>query len=142
MKVRIPGWVRNQVVPSDLYEYTDGKRLGYTVTVNGKAVKEASITDDGYYTIMRNWKRGDKVAVHFDMQPRTVSANGKRWSADKGMVSVERGPIVYCAEWPDNNFDIMSTLINPESEIRRCGAQRHALRHQRTEDGCPDTGFR
>jgi DUF1680 family protein len=111
MKVRIPGWVRNQVVPSDLYEYTDGKRLGYTVTVNGKAVKEASITDDGYYTIMRNWKRGDKVAVHFDMQPRTVRANGKV-SADKGMVSVERGPIVYCAEWPDNNFDIMSTLIN------------------------------
>jgi DUF1680 family protein len=111
MKVRIPGWVRNQVVPSDLYEYTDGKRLGYTVTVNGKAVKEASITDDGYYTIMRNWKRGDKVAVHFDMQPRTVRANGKV-NADKGMVSVERGPIVYCAEWPDNNFDIMSTLIN------------------------------
>lgn len=81
------------------------------MTVNGKNVKEAGITDDGYYTITRNWKRGDKVAVHFDMQPRTVRANGKV-SADKGMVSVERGPIVYCAEWPDNNFDIMSTLIN------------------------------
>ena len=24
MKIRIPGWVRNQVVPSDLYTYTDG----------------------------------------------------------------------------------------------------------------------
>ena len=24
MKVRIPGWVQNQVVPSDLYMYTDG----------------------------------------------------------------------------------------------------------------------
>ena len=31
MKIRIPGWVRNQVVPSDLYTYSDGKRLIYTV---------------------------------------------------------------------------------------------------------------
>lgn len=34
MKIRIPGWVRSQVVPSNLYQYTDGKRLGYTITVN------------------------------------------------------------------------------------------------------------
>ena len=27
MKIRIPGWVRNQVVPSDLYTYSDGKRF-------------------------------------------------------------------------------------------------------------------
>ena len=30
MKIRIPGWVRGQVVPSDLYRYSDGKRLGYS----------------------------------------------------------------------------------------------------------------
>ena len=34
MKIRIPGWVRNQVVPCDLYTYSDGKRLSYTVKVN------------------------------------------------------------------------------------------------------------
>ena len=39
MKIRIPGWVRNQVVPSNLYQYTDGKRLGYTVTVNGQTLR-------------------------------------------------------------------------------------------------------
>jgi DUF1680 family protein len=111
MKVRVPGWVRNNVVPSDLYEYTDGKRLGYSVTVNGKTVATASLTADGYYTISRKWKQGDVVSVHFDMQPRTVRANNKV-EDDKGMVSVERGPIVYCAEWPDNKFDIMSTLMN------------------------------
>ena len=42
LKVRIPGWVRGQVVPSDLYTYSDGKRLKYTVKVNGEAVQNAA----------------------------------------------------------------------------------------------------
>ena len=110
MKIRIPGWVRNQVVPSNLYQYSDNKRLGYSVKVNGQEVA-AQLTEDGYYTISRKWKRGDKVQIHFDMEPRTVRANNKV-EADRGMVSVERGPLVYCAEHPDNNFDIMGALLN------------------------------
>ena len=110
MKIRIPGWVRNQVVPSNLYQYSDNKRLGYSVKVNGQEVA-AQLTEDGYYTISRKWKKGDKVQIHFDMEPRTVRANNKV-EADRGMVSVERGPLVYCAEHPDNNFDIMGALLN------------------------------
>ncbi len=110
MKIRIPGWVRNRVVPSNLYEYTDGKTLNYSVSVNGEAVTSA-LTPDGYCTINRKWKKGDRIQIHFDMQPRTVRANG-RVSADRGMVAIERGPIVYCTEFPDNNFDIMSALVN------------------------------
>ncbi len=116
LKIRVPGWVRNQVVPSDLYSYTDGKRPGYKILVNGKEVSDASLTEDGYFTINRKWKKGDKVSVHFDMEPRTVRANQKV-EADRGMVSFERGPIVYCAEWPDNDFDIMSALVNQEPNI-------------------------
>ena len=65
LKVRIPGWVRNQVVPSDLYTYSDNVRLGYSVKVNGEEVK--SELKDGYFCIDRKWKKGDKVEVHFDM---------------------------------------------------------------------------
>ena len=114
MKIRIPGWVRNQVVPSNLYQYTDGKRLGYTVTVNGSVV--GAISADGYYTINRKWKKGDKLQIHFDMEARTVRANNKV-EADRGMVSIERGPIVYCAEHPDNSFDIMGALINQNPQF-------------------------
>ena len=116
LKIRIPGWVRNQVVPSNLYQYTDGKRLGYTIKVNGQDAA-ASVTDDGYYTITRKWKKGDKVQIHFDMEPRTVRANNKV-EADRGMVSIERGPLVYCAEHPDNNFDIMGALINQNPQFK------------------------
>lgn len=112
LKIRIPGWVKNRPVPSNLYSYSDNERPQYKVTVNGKDCSAyASLTDDGYYTITRKWKKGDKVQVHFDMIPRTVRANDKV-EQDRGMISVERGPIVYCAEWPDNNFDIMHTLVN------------------------------
>ena len=110
MKLRIPGWVRNQVVPSDLYTYTDGKRLSYQVKVNSE-LQEAELGADGYFTVTRQWKKGDKVELHFDMEPRVVKANA-RVEADRGRVAVERGPLVYCAEWPDNDFDVLSVLLN------------------------------
>jgi hypothetical protein len=116
MKIRIPGWVRGQVVPSNLYQYYDNKRLGYAVKVNGREVA-GDLTQDGYYTIDRKWKKGDKIQIHFDMEPRTVRANQKV-AADRGMVSVERGPLVYCAEHPDNCFDIMCALINQTPQFR------------------------
>ena len=114
MKVRVPGWVRGQVVPSNLYEYTDGKRLGYSISVNGEKVEGE--LQNGYFCINRKWKKGDVVRVHFDMEPRTVKANYKV-EADRGRISVERGPIVYCAEWPDNDFDVLSILMNREPKF-------------------------
>lgn len=116
MKIRIPGWVRNQVVPSDLYTYSDGKRPGYSVKVNGEAVTSA--LEQGYFTIERKWKKGDCVELQLDMEVRTVKANGKV-EADRGRIAVERGPIVYCAEWPDNSFNVLSLLMNqhPQFEV-------------------------
>jgi DUF1680 family protein len=99
MMIRIPGWVRNQVVPSDLYKYDDNVKLGYMISVNGKNV-EGNI-DKGYVKIARDWKKGDVISIHFDMQPRIVVANNKV-ADDKGKVAIERGPLVYCAEWADN----------------------------------------
>jgi DUF1680 family protein len=51
--------------------------------------------------INRNWKKGDVVRIHFDMPVRTVVAS-PCVSDDRGRVAVERGPLVYCTEWADN----------------------------------------
>ena len=99
LMLRIPGWVRGQVVPSDLYEFADGKQLGYTIKVNGKPLTIAD--QNGYVVIDRKWKKGDVVSLHFDMEPRLVKAN-RKVTDDRGMVAVERGPLVYCAEDKDN----------------------------------------
>ena len=115
LKVRIPGWVRGDVVPSDLYSYVDGKHPGYTVTVNGVPVESA--LEQGYFTISRKWKKGDKVVVHFDLEPRVVKAHAEV-KADVGRIAVERGPVVYCAEWPDNpGFSVRSVLMNQEPQF-------------------------
>jgi hypothetical protein len=100
MLVRIPGWVQNQVVPSDLYSFSDDILSDYEVTVNGQPVRGE--LQNGYLVINRNWKKNDVVRIHFDMPVRTVIAN-PRVSDDRGRVAVERGPLVYCAEWSDNN---------------------------------------
>ncbi len=120
LKLRVPGWVKGNVVPSDLYSYTDGKQLKYTCSLNGQSLQDtegAELTTDGYLTInSRKWKKGDKIQLHFDMEPRTVRADN-RVEADRGMVSIERGPLVYCAEWPDNDFDIHSVLLNQKPQL-------------------------
>ncbi len=99
--VRIPGWVRNQVVPSDLYKYSDAEKPAYSVTVNGKAV-EADLDANKGYLPVQNIRKGDVIRIHFDMPVRTVVAN-KNVADDKGKVAVERGPLVYCAEAVDNS---------------------------------------
>lgn len=114
MMVRLPGWVQNVVVPSNLYAFNDGKRLSYSVKLNGKKIEP--VIKDGYISIDRKWKKGDKVELSLDMEPRIVRANAKVES-DKGRVSVERGPIVYCAEWPDNDFDVRTVFMNREPKF-------------------------
>lgn len=107
--VRIPGWLRGQVVPSDLYRFADNQKSSYLIFVNGKMVE--GTLDKGYFVIDRNWKSGDRVRIHFDMAPRTVVANSKV-AADQGRVAVERGPLVYCAETADNKDGVLHVVIN------------------------------
>lgn len=110
LKLRVPGWVRGEVAPGELYKYADGKSLGYKVLVNGEEV--SSELDKGYFTITRSWKKGDKVSLHLDMEPRVVTAR-EEVEADRGRIAVERGPIVYCAEAADNSFPVRSVLMSP-----------------------------
>lgn len=109
LNIRIPGWVRNSVLPSDLYSYDDDQKPSYSVLVNGEPAQGELA--DGYLGINRRWKKGDVVEIHFDMLPRVVKANG-RVEANRGRVAVERGPLVYCAEWTDNDFDVHSVILN------------------------------
>jgi DUF1680 family protein len=114
LKIRIPGWVRGKPVPSDLYAYADDKQLSYSVKVNGATVE--STLDKGYFTVRRQWRKGDAVEVHFDMVPRTVKADD-RVAADRGKIAVECGPVVYCGEEADNKFDIFSVLFSRKPEF-------------------------
>jgi len=114
LKLRIPGWVRGEVTPGGLYSFADDKQTAYSVTVNGETVD--GTLDSGYVTVERNWKAGDQVRIHLDMEPRLVKAD-ERVEADRGRLAVEKGPIVYCAEWADNSFPTLETVLNPARPI-------------------------
>lgn len=119
MKVRIPGWVRGEVVPSDLYRFADKKKTDYSVKVNGETVDGE--LENGYLAISRRWKKGDVVELSLDMTPRLVAANEKV-ADDRGKMAVERGPLVYCAEWSDNeNIDLFSVLLPREAQLAVTG---------------------
>lgn len=108
MNIRIPGWVRNTPVPGDLYRYADNLTPTWSVKVNGNDAGDE--LRDGYLVVDRKWKKGDVLTIHFDMPVRTVAAN-EAVADDRGRVAVERGPLVYCAEWPDNDFNIHTILL-------------------------------
>ena len=123
LMLRIPGWVRGEVVPSNLYEYAKGKYMDYSVTVNGKPLSTDThhptpITENGYVVIDRKWKKGDVVSLHFDIKPRLVKAN-PRVADDRGKLAVERGPLVYCAEDKDNaGINLRHLLISPSGNMQ------------------------
>ena len=132
LNLRIPGWVQGQAVPGDLYRYADDKTLGYEVCVNGEPVSGEA--KQGYFYINRRWKKGDEVTVRFDMEPRIVQAN-EQVAADRGCVAVERGPLVYCAEWADNDFDVHRVLMNrkPCFEVTACPDLLGGIHRLKTE---------
>ena len=115
LKLRIPGWARGEVVPSDLYTFADDTSADlWSVSVNGSPV-EAGL-EKGYATISRRWKAGDEVTLSLTLRPHFVAAN-PAVEADRSRLAVENGPIVYCAEWPDNTVNPLEAVISSSDTL-------------------------
>lgn len=73
LKVRLPDWAE-----------------GASVTVNDSALPALSkaTTPDGFYSIRRNWRSGDRVEISFAMKPRVT-----HWYHNSA--AFERGPLVF-----------------------------------------------
>jgi DUF1680 family protein len=113
LKIRFPGWALNEALPGGLYKFTDQNNETIKLSVNGEDSKIALV--DGYGVISRKWESGDKVEVDFPMPVRTVIAD-KRVKEDTDKIAVQRGPVIYCAEWPDNNTgNVLNYLINKDA---------------------------
>jgi hypothetical protein len=97
LRLRIPGWVQQTPVASDLYTFTDAPAQ-WSVKVNGYTTQAEVV--DGYATIQRAWKEGDEVTLRLPMDVRRIQAN-EHVADDQGKLAIERGPIVYCLEGID-----------------------------------------
>ena len=112
VKVRIPGWARGEAVPSDLYRFADKVDEPVVLKVNGKAAPMK--LDKGYATLQREWKKGDVITLSLAMPVRRLLAN-EQVAADRGRIALQRGPIIYCAEWPDNPNGKVRNLMLPDN---------------------------
>jgi DUF1680 family protein len=113
LNVRIPGWARNEVVPSDLYEFHNQIAETTTIKINGKV--SALKINQGYSALKRQWKPGDIVELNLPMPVRRVLANTKV-EDDTGKVALQRGPLVYCVEWPEIKEGHVVNLLLPDKE--------------------------
>jgi len=117
VKLRIPGWARNQPLPGALYAYADRIDRQPTLAINGKSV--SAVPDaKGYVSLSREWNNGDLVEIEFPVEARRVTADQKV-PQDRRRLAVERGPIVYCAEWPDvDGGRVLDLLLEANAELK------------------------
>jgi len=111
--VRIPGWADNRAIASDLYKFANQSDKKVEIKINGQAANYTM--KNGYAVLSRTWKKGDVVEVSLPMEVRRVVANEKL-KDDIGKIALQRGPIVYCAEWTDNNGKA-SNIIMPANAV-------------------------
>ena len=116
INVRIPGWAREEPVPGDLYRFLERSAAAPVLRVNGSAVP--LVLEKGYVRIARAWKSGDVIDLTLPMPVRRVIAHEKV-EDDTGRVALQRGPIVYAAEWPDNpNARVRNIVLSDSSRMR------------------------
>jgi len=117
IKLRVPGWARNQPVPGGLYSYLDKVDKQTRVSINGNALT-ATIDKSGYISLDRNWKGGDVVEVEFPLEVRKIIADPKV-KENRGRMAIERGPVVYCCEWADAaDGHVLDLLFDAKAELK------------------------
>ena len=98
--LRIPGWCS-----------------AYTVNLCGEPCQGEFV--DGYLYLTRIWGDGDEIDLSFEMPVSLMRAN-PRIRKDAGLVTLMRGPIVYCLEEADNGQDLhLIHGIRPETACVR-----------------------
>jgi DUF1680 family protein len=91
LQLRIPGWCR-----------------GAELAVNGQSQPVAPV--DGYAALRRVWQPGDKVLLTLPMPIERMRAD-PRVATAAGKVALQRGPVVYCLEEPDNGADLAALSL-------------------------------
>ncbi len=94
LSLRIPAWCPNA-----------------SLRINGEPI-ETSTPPGSYAGITRQWQPGDVVTLDLPMPARLIQAH-PLIDTTRGAAAIQRGPVLYCVEQVDHNFDIMTAQIDP-----------------------------
>ncbi|OJY95847.1 MAG: six-hairpin glycosidase [Sphingobacteriales bacterium 40-81] len=112
LHIRIPGWALNKPVPGDLYS-TEQTPDNVQLLLNDKTVPVNM--QKGFAVLTRKWKKGDKVTLILPITAKRILANDKV-DADKNRFALQRGPLVYCLEGPDNKDSAVMNIVVKKDE--------------------------
>lgn len=123
LMIRIPSWnASGGPFPGSPYFYRENEDVGYTLSVNGRLLRPGK-TENGYITLNRRFRAGDRVTLSLDMPVRRICTD-TRVEANRGRVALARGPVLYALEGADNPFDVLHMVLPPGSKVtpeRRAG---------------------
>ncbi len=132
LKIRIPGWSQNTVIPGDLYTFDKKINNPINITVNGKTYSYT--LDKGYAVIEKKWKKGDIVSFDLHMTPRVVLADEKV-KDDNNKMALQYGPIMYVAEWPDMEGEKVLNLVVDKDQTFNIKKENNLLNGVNTLNG-------
>jgi DUF1680 family protein len=108
VKLRLPGWAKEEPVPGGLYRFAGKSTEKFTLLLNGKVVTYTE--ENGYLTITRAWEKGDQLQFSLPMEVRKLVAR-QEVTANEDRIAIQRGPLVYCVEGADNNGKAWNILV-------------------------------
>lgn len=111
--LRVPTWSGEKFVPGELYDYADENGAKVVARINGRKVRSEIV--NGFIPVRREWKAGDRVELELPM-PIRYSVADERVEADRGRVCITRGPLVFCAEEPDNAEQVSGYVVDKVGE--------------------------
>ncbi|MFC6103307.1 glycoside hydrolase family 127 protein [Olivibacter domesticus] len=113
--VRIPGWAQGDPLPSNLYR-ENAVVLPAVLKLNGKQIDYT--LEKGYAILDRTWKKGDRISLVLPMEVQKVFAN-EQVEDDQNRFALQRGPIVYCLEGPDNlDSTVMNIVVDKDATVQ------------------------
>ncbi len=114
MRIRIPGWARNEPVPSLLYTFADSSDEEPVLRINGE---EAPLQMDGGFAVIdRSWSAGDTVELDLPMPARRVTAHPSVEN-NAGRMAIQRGPVVYAIEAIDNGGTALDVALSADTAL-------------------------
>ncbi len=113
--VRVPGWAQNEALSGGLYRFLDKNGDKPALKVNGKPVLLDPAA--GYIRVRRMWKIGDVIEYTLPMPVRRVVA-AEAVATHIGLVALQRGPVVYCAEGVDNGGDVFDLVLADSAKLQ------------------------
>jgi DUF1680 family protein len=114
LRIRIPGWARAEAIPLNLYSFKNKSIAKLSLKLNGKSISYKM--ENGYAVIHRKWLKGDQIQLDLPMDVKKVIAN-KALTDDQNKIALQRGPVMYCAEWKDNTGSVSNLIIPANAQF-------------------------